>query len=181
MSMATGEPSVSPARSPESHSMWSRSIFIRAPRPYPCIRRASSRSTHSAETGSPAGRPSTMVTSALPCDSPAVENRSMMIGSFREVRHSPDSNERARPAPGSFCFGRLRSMSSLGRDAVVDDPGGDQDDQVTPVFFAVTVAEQLADDRQAGEQRNTGPGVGDFGDGQTTDHRGLAVVHQKLV
>jgi len=33
MSMATGEPSVSPARTPESHSTWSRSIFIRAPRP----------------------------------------------------------------------------------------------------------------------------------------------------
>src|SRR5881409_688794 len=32
-SMAIGEPSVSPARTPASHSIWSASIFMRAPRP----------------------------------------------------------------------------------------------------------------------------------------------------
>jgi len=32
-SIATGDPSVSPARTPASHSIWSASIFIRAPRP----------------------------------------------------------------------------------------------------------------------------------------------------
>ena len=33
ISIATGEPSVSPARTPASHSIASGSIFIRAPRP----------------------------------------------------------------------------------------------------------------------------------------------------
>src|SRR6266566_913634 len=31
--VAMGEPSVSPARTPASHSIWSASIFMRAPRP----------------------------------------------------------------------------------------------------------------------------------------------------
>ena len=51
----------SPRRArPASHSIRSCSIFIRAPRPYPCIRRPRSRSTQAASTGRPAGSPSTM-------------------------------------------------------------------------------------------------------------------------
>ena len=75
ISIATGEPSVSPERTPAIHSIRSFSIFIRAPRPYPIIRRPRSRSTHSAVTGSPAGSPSTMTLRALPWDSPAVRKR----------------------------------------------------------------------------------------------------------
>ena len=93
ISIATGLPSVSPARTPESHSMWSRSIFIRAPRPYPCMRRASSRSTQSALTGSPAGSPSTRATRALPWDSPAVR-----ISGSRSLPSRP--RERKANEPG---------------------------------------------------------------------------------
>jgi hypothetical protein len=79
ISIAIGEPIVSPARTPEIHSMRSCSIFIRAPRPWPCMRRPRSLSTASAEIGNPAGTPSTSASRALPCDSPAVRKVSGIV------------------------------------------------------------------------------------------------------
>ena len=42
-------------------------------------------------------------------------------------------------------------------------------------------AEQLAHDRQAAQERDARPGLGDLGDRQAADDRGLAVVDQELV
>ena len=66
MCNAIGEPRVSPARTPLMNSTASASIFIRAPRPYPCMRRRRSRLTSSTTSGSPAGIPSRIATSPLP-------------------------------------------------------------------------------------------------------------------
>src|SRR6266513_3297305 len=89
-SMAMGEPSVSPARTPASHSIWSDSIFIRAPRPYPPMRRFSSTLIRSAETGNPAGIPSRIPTRPRPCDSPAVVNRKVIPSSSSYITAEPD-------------------------------------------------------------------------------------------
>ncbi len=70
--MATGLPMVRPKRIPDSTLARSLSIFIRPPRPYPNWRRESSASISAMVTGTPAGTPDTMVTRALPWDSPAV-------------------------------------------------------------------------------------------------------------
>src|SRR5664279_3184643 len=58
---------------------WSRSMRMRPPRPYPCCRLQSSRSTNSMSTATPAGMPESSATRASPCDSPAVEKRNMAI------------------------------------------------------------------------------------------------------
>jgi len=76
--IATGLPSVTPCRTPAVISASSCSNFIRAPRPYPARRRASAAPTSAVLTSMPAGSPSQIATSARPCDSPAVSQRSMM-------------------------------------------------------------------------------------------------------
>ena len=76
--MATGEPRVSPCRTPPRNSTSSRSKDIRAPRPKPSRRRASAVARSSLVTATPAGSPSTVATSAGPCDSPAVSQRIMV-------------------------------------------------------------------------------------------------------
>src|SRR5882724_5317820 len=144
------------------------------------MRRTRSRSTHSALTGSPAGSPSTRATSALPCDSPAVEN----LRCTRPTSHPGvgEANEpglrRARSRRGART---VRAKRLLIRTAVVGDPGCDQDNEITPVFRIAAEAEQLADDRQAAQERDAGPGLGDLGDRQAADDRRLAVFHQELV
>src|SRR4051812_6171506 len=60
----------------------SRSIFMRPPRPWPSWRRAMSALIASRSSSSPAGRPSTMLVSPGPCDSPAVIRRSDTPGSL---------------------------------------------------------------------------------------------------
>src|SRR5215831_7027890 len=74
--IATGPPSVTPCRTPPVISASSCSNFIRAPRPYPArlLARAAARSAVVICT--PAGMPSQIATSARPCDSPAVSQRS---------------------------------------------------------------------------------------------------------
>src|SRR6266542_3499739 len=74
--IATGLPSVTPCRTPPTSSTSSCSKLMRAPRPYPSRRRASSRTMSALVTSIPAGTPSRMATSAGPCDSPAVNQRS---------------------------------------------------------------------------------------------------------
>ena len=78
MRIATGLPSVTPCRTPPVISASSCSNFIRAPRPYPALRRASAAATSAVLTSTPAGSPSQIATSARPCDSPAVSQRSMI-------------------------------------------------------------------------------------------------------
>src|SRR5215218_3981482 len=68
-----GDPKVYPWRTPPRNSTSSFSIFWRPPRPYPCCLRTRSRSISFARSPKPAGTPCTRVTSAGPCDSPAVE------------------------------------------------------------------------------------------------------------
>src|SRR5204863_1653982 len=63
------------------------SIFMRAPRPYPPMRRFSSTLTRSAASGSPAGIPSRTATSPRPCDSPAVVNRNVTLPRFLQNLH----------------------------------------------------------------------------------------------
>lgn len=77
---ATGPPMVSPCRTPPRKVTSSFSNFIRAPRPYPSRRRASASATMSVVTGTPAGSPSSVATSAGPCDSPAVSQRNLLNG-----------------------------------------------------------------------------------------------------
>ena len=79
ISMAIGEPSVSPCRTPVSSRTWSCSNFMRAPRPYPRRRRARAPTISCEVTRTPAGIPSIMATSASPCDSPAVCQRNMPV------------------------------------------------------------------------------------------------------
>ena len=76
-SIATGPPMVSPWRTPATIRTASCSNFMRAPRPWPRRRRASSVSTSAVVTATPAGKPSAMATSRGPCDSPAVNQRNM--------------------------------------------------------------------------------------------------------
>src|SRR5262245_45292319 len=66
---------------PLNASARSDSIAMRRPRPYPVCRRRSSFVTASKSIVSPAGTPSRIATSALPCDSPAVRKRNIR-GSF---------------------------------------------------------------------------------------------------
>ena len=70
ISMATGDPRVSPKRTPVSRRTLSCSNFMRAPRPYPRRRLANASTTSSLVTRTPAGNPSIIATSASPCDSP---------------------------------------------------------------------------------------------------------------
>src|SRR5713101_396603 len=72
MTMATGDPIVSPPRIPPTICASSCSIFIRAPRPYPCCRRARSPLIRCRSSRTPAGMPFTIIVSCGPWDSPAV-------------------------------------------------------------------------------------------------------------
>ena len=74
---AMGAPVVRPWRMPLITSARSDSMAIRRPRPYPPWRRRSSDVIASKSIANPAGMPSRIVTSALPCDSPAVRNLSI--------------------------------------------------------------------------------------------------------
>src|SRR5690606_22605153 len=76
---ATGLPIVRPKRTPARISTRSASTFARPPRPAPSQRLARCASTSAAVSGTPAGIPSTMPTSAAPCDSPAVRNRIIRV------------------------------------------------------------------------------------------------------
>src|SRR3954454_6120175 len=67
------------------------------------------------------------------------------------------------------------------RLAVVRDARRHQDDQVAPVLLVLGEAEQLADDREAREERDARAVLVDRGDGQAADDRGLAVAHEELV
>ena len=77
ISNAIGAPVVTPWRMPLNASARSDSIAMRRPRPYPPWRRRNSAVTASKSIANPAGTPSRIATSALPCDSPAVRNRSI--------------------------------------------------------------------------------------------------------
>src|SRR5215212_9685445 len=74
-----GDPKVYPWRTPPRNSTSSFSIFWRPPRPYPCCLRTRSRSISFARSPKPAGTPCTRVTSAGPCDSPAVEKPNLTV------------------------------------------------------------------------------------------------------
>ena len=136
ISIEIGEPSVSPARTPDRNSMRSVSICMRRPRPYPCCRRARSVSTSAASKGTPAGRPSRIETSAGPWDSPAVVKRSMNVRSRREgrpvvpgpvsqrmtrggaagaLRHMnvPSGGGTNAPRPRGNCLGAVRLSASI--------------------------------------------------------------------
>ena len=79
-----------------------------------------------------------------------------------EVRESPvGESERARRAPGSsppLYLRRACAGALLSERAVVGDPRRDQDDQVAPVLLFGAEAEQLADDRQAAQERDAATG-----------------------
>ena len=91
-SMATGPPSVLPKRTPERTSTSSLSICMRSPRPYPTCLRASSRLTAPRSKPIPAGNPTTTVTNAGPCVSPAV----------RKVNNFSRLLQEKKGAPGPF-------------------------------------------------------------------------------
>src|SRR6478752_8033646 len=84
---------------------------------------------------------------------------------------------RSRRGARRYRAGRLLLI----RAAVVGDPGRDQDNEVAPIFLIVAEAEQLADDRQAAQERDAGVGLGDLGDREAADHRRLAVLDEELV
>src|SRR6185437_4336201 len=107
--MATGAPMVAPLRMPARNSARSCSIFMRPPRPKPCWRRQSSRSTKAASRARPAGRPETSASRAWPWDSPAVEKRRFDTGFQCTVSGSP------APAAGSLLvsFGRRSGLGTL--------------------------------------------------------------------
>ena len=93
--IAMGDPSVTPCRTPPRNSTSSRSKDIRAPRPWPSRRRARARARSSLDTSTPAGSPSIVATRAGPCDSPAVNQRSM-ARILSRVDQPPDSQVRIR-------------------------------------------------------------------------------------
>ena len=98
MSIAIGEPSVSPARTPERNStrVASRSACGARGRSPAGGARARA-STSAARSGRPAGMPSRTLTRAGPCDSPAVVKRSMtMKAAGRRERREPGN------VPGSL-------------------------------------------------------------------------------
>src|SRR5262249_266862 len=70
MRIATGPPRVRPCRTPPVISASSCSNFIRAPRPYPALRRATAAATPAGLTSIPPGRPPPPPTSARPAPPP---------------------------------------------------------------------------------------------------------------
>ena len=54
-------------------------------------------------------------------------------------------------------------------DAVVGDPGRDQDNEVAPIFRVRIEGEELAHDREAAEQRDPAARLGHLGDGEAGD------------
>jgi len=73
--MPMGAPVVRPFHTPPTSVTVSRSIFWRLLRPYALRRRARSCWITRASSGRPAGIPSTIASSASPCESPAVRKR----------------------------------------------------------------------------------------------------------
>ena len=70
--IAIGLPIVTDFLKPDNISTASRSIFMRLPLPYPCIRRQRSSFISASSIFSPAGIPSSIVSMHFPCDSPLV-------------------------------------------------------------------------------------------------------------
>src|ERR1041385_2178137 len=110
------------------------------------MRRTSWASICSAETGKPAGSPSTMTTRAFPCDSPAVAKRSRMPAPRKKRGPVRDRASQANPKP----------RRSRRWDSVSDDARGDEDDEVFAVLLGAGGAEEDSDQRQRGEQRDAG-------------------------
>src|SRR5262245_53849973 len=77
---------------PLTASARSDSIVMRRPRPYPPCRRRSSTVIASKSMVSPAGTPSRIATSVLPCDSPAVRNRSIRLSFYPNFLQRPGSS-----------------------------------------------------------------------------------------
>ena len=94
ISSEIGEPSVSPARTPDRISALSDSIAMRRPRPYPPWRRLSCSVMASKSICSPAGMPSSIATSPLPWDSPAVRKRSIASSFYTKFLRSPAADGR---------------------------------------------------------------------------------------
>ena len=93
-SIATGPPIVRPCRTPPITRISSASNFIRAPRPTPRRRRCSSRAMSAVVIATSAGMPSSTPTRAWPCDSPAVNHRS--IARFCHAGATPGPRARER-------------------------------------------------------------------------------------
>src|SRR4051812_42102638 len=109
---ATGPPSVRPWRTPAVTCAVSFSIFILPPRPWPSWRRAMSPSIASWASPRPAARPSTIVVSPGPCDSPAVTTCNCTASILRgrriatripwnELRRARGPAARTSPAPAA--------------------------------------------------------------------------------
>src|SRR3954464_3598391 len=101
---------------PLSGSARSDSISIRRPRPYPVWRRRNSRVSASMSIARPAGTPSMIVTSALPCDSPAVKKRSIRGSFYPKYLRSPDGD----PAVGRAIVAGRRFAPRPGMPLVAD-------------------------------------------------------------
>ena len=109
ISMATGEPRVRPWRMPPTRVTSSASKRMRGPRPKPRRRRASSPGDlGSTVIGSPAGRPSTITTRALPWDSPAVRN----LKHGRQSTSGPCGPGTGPPCPGDPCRRTCRPVGA---------------------------------------------------------------------
>ena len=89
---------------------------MRRPRPYPSWRRARSTARSSALIVNPAGTPSTMMTRAGPCDSPAVRNRNIAGHSIEVSAMFPGSQ------PHESCVSAGRAPCTTGvRDRAFGD------------------------------------------------------------
>ena len=179
-SIAIGDPIDSPARTPPRNSTRSCSITIRRPRPYPCWRRASSRSTSATRRGTPAGIPSTSATSAGPWDSPAVWNRRWVTrwdgGRRKAVTAMPRTAKKQggpqedtlRPAP-LVSPSAVRRLSSAGLGsgrpddfAFVYDVRCDEDQEVLLPFLDPLLTEEPADPGEIHQVRNARLRLGDL-------------------
>ena len=97
-SIAIGDPSDRPWRTPPSTRTSSCSKAMRAPRPTPSRRRRRSSPMSAVVTSMPAGSPSMMATRAAPWDSPAVSQRTMRESSQTTPGPHPEASPTRVPS-----------------------------------------------------------------------------------
>src|SRR5690606_2438525 len=165
-SMATGPPRVRPCRMPPMMETSSFSNFMRAPRPYPARRRSSAAAMSSEVTDTPAGRPSTIATSAGPWDSPAVSQRNM-VPIFSRPAPNGDIGLTPWPLPLRDRGGRGRALAEEERERVAQEEHGeraaDHERSEGELGLASGASQQDEDQAHARGEQEGGEGPADRG------------------
>src|SRR5450756_1917302 len=116
---------------------------IRAPRPYPRRRRARATWTSEVVTSTPAGRPSRIPTRAGPCDSPAVNHRSMpLILPRRLARAGGGPTHGGEPINLELEVARSRRRATTTGGDLLLSSCGEAGDEEQPVSRRLDVAEE---------------------------------------